>query len=40
MTRKGIEKERVETGAKVSALGKFKSEDFENAQDSFHNLLS
>ena len=36
---KRIEKERSETGAKVSGLGKFKVEDFEESVDFSHNLL-
>ena len=39
MMGKQIEKERVDTDAKLSGLGKFKSEDFEASEDCFHNLL-
>ena len=40
MMRKWIEKGRVEKDAKVSALGKFKVEDFEATDDGFYSLLS
>ena len=39
ITGKRIDKERVETDAKVSGLGNFKAEEFEAAGDGFHNLL-
>ena len=37
MTGKGIEKAREETDTKVNGLGKWKSEDFEAADDGFYN---
>ena len=40
MTGKGIDKERADTDAKVSGLGKFKVEYVEAADDGFQNLLS
>ena len=40
MMGKQIEKERVDTDAKLSGLGKFKAEYFMAAEDFFHNLLS
>ena len=40
MTGKRIEKERSDTDAKVSGLGKFKAEKCETAEDGLHNLLS
>ena len=35
-----VEEERSETEAKVISISKFKAEDFEAADDGFHNLLS
>ena len=37
---KRIEKEREEIDANIRGLGKSKPEDFEAAEDGFHNLLS
>ena len=40
MPGKRIDKERAETDATVSGLGKCKEEDFEASKDTFRNLLS